>query len=54
MVELLPLNNLAVVAVDVNGSKLSLTFSDDTRMVVSGVPAAWTSGEVWWLGPWTP
>jgi hypothetical protein len=54
VVELLPLNNLAVVAVDVHGTELSLTFSDDTHMVVSGVAAWWTTGDVWWLGPWSP
>jgi hypothetical protein len=53
VVELLPLNSLAVVAVDVNGAELSLTFQDETRLVVSGVAAAWTTGDVWWLGPWT-
>jgi hypothetical protein len=53
VVELLPLNSLEVVAVDVNGAELSLTFSDDTRMVVSGVAAEWTTHDVWWLGPWT-
>lgn len=51
--ELLPLNSLAVVAVDVSGGELSVTFSDETRMVVSGAAAAWTTGDVWWLGPWT-
>jgi hypothetical protein len=53
VVKLLPLNSLAVVAVDVNGADLLLTFQDDTRMVVSGVAAEWTTGDVWWLGSWT-
>jgi hypothetical protein len=53
VIELLPLNGLVVVAVEVNGAELSLTFNDGTRMVVAGVAATWTTGDVWWLGPWT-
>lgn len=49
---LLVLNHLEVVRVEVNGAELSLTFSDDTRMGVSGIAAAWTTGDVWSLGPW--
>lgn len=53
VIKLLPVNSLAVTAVELNGAELSLTFENDTLLVVSGAAAAWTTGDVWWLAPWT-
>ena len=51
-VHLLSLNNLAVIAVDVKAAELSLTFDGGNLLVVAGVAAAWTTGDLWWLSPW--
>ena len=49
---LFALNCLGVTAVEVNGAELSIALDDGNQLVVSGVASAWTTGDVWWLGPW--
>ena len=51
-IQLLPLNNRRVVAVEEGDGALSIVFDGGNRLTVSGVASASTVGDVWWVGPW--
>lgn len=52
LVQLLALNNLSVTGIEQTSGSIVVAFDNGSRLRVSGEAEKWTTGDVWWFGPW--